>query len=167
MIKVTLSSLKKDSYENIEKKLISKELEEVNLRALVFLNKEEALKLIKKIRVLKDRFFIDLKEEDVFLYSLYKNKKTEVYARYLYHYSTLVLLRFAKSNLPFSKDFYDLINDLNAEGEDEDEDELPEREGLEYMLKDYYLTNKLCTALKCEKAKNPHSFIDEMIKYIK
>lgn len=163
MIKVTLSSLKKDSYENIEKKLISKELEEVNLRALVFLNKEETLKLIKKIRVLKDRFFIDLKEEDVFLYSLYKNKKTEVYARYLYHYSTLVLLRFAKSNLPFSKDFYDLINDLNAV----DEDEFSEEEGLEYTLKDYYLTNKLCTALKCEKAKDPLFFIDEMIKYIK
>jgi len=155
MIKVTLSSLKKDSYENIEKKLISRELEEVNLRALVFLNKEEILKLIKKIRVLKDRFFIDLKEEDVFLYSLYKNKKTEVYARYLYHYSTLVLLRFAKSNLPFSKDFYDLLNDLNTEGEDEDE--FSEEEGL---------TNKLCTALKCEKEKDPLSFIDEMIKYI-
>ena len=98
MIKVTLSSLKKDSYENI-------------LRALVFLNKEETLKLIKKIRMLKNKFFIDLKEEDIFLFSLYKNKKTEVYARYLYHYSTLVLLRVAKSNLPFSKDFYDLINE--------------------------------------------------------
>ena len=58
MIKVTLSSLKKDSYENIEKKLISKELEEVNLRALVFLNKEETLKLIKKIRMLKNKFLL-------------------------------------------------------------------------------------------------------------
>ena len=163
MIKVTLSSLKKDSYENIEKKLISKELEEVNLRALVFLNKEETLKLIKKIRMLKNKFFIDLKEEDIFLFSLYKNKKTEVYARYLYHYSTLVLLRVAKSNLPFSKDFYDLINDLN----EDEEGELPEEEGLEYMLRDCFLTNKLCTALKCEKAKDPQSFIDEMIKYIK
>ena len=163
MIKVTLSSLKKDSYENIEKKLISKELEEVNIRALVYLNKEETLKLIKKIRMLKNKFFIELKEEDIFLFYLYKNKKTEVYARYLYNYSTLVLLRVAKSNLPFSKDFYDLINDLN----EDEEGELPEEEGLEYILRDYFLTNKLCTALKCEKAKDPQSFINEMIKYIK
>lgn len=163
MIKVTLSSIKKDSYENIEKKLTSKELEDVNLRALVFLNKEEILKLTKKIKILKNNLFIDLKEEDIFLYSLYNNKKTEIYARYLYHCSILVLLRVAKSNLPFSKDFYDLINDLNAE----DERGLSEEKGLEYILKDYFLTNKLCTALKCEKVKDPQSFIDEMIKYIK